>query len=93
LRPEISALGRKAVAVQADVSAAAEVSRMVAEVDNCLGSIDLLVNNAGMAHPRKLKEITEVEWEEVLTVNLKSVFLVIQAAVGGMRTREWGDGS
>jgi 3-oxoacyl-[acyl-carrier protein] reductase len=87
---EIADLGRKAFAVQADVSAAAAVKRMVAAVEAQLGSVDILVNNAGVAHPRKLEEITETEWDEVLTVNLKSVFLVTQAVVGGMRQRTWG---
>lgn len=87
---EITGMGRKSIAAQADVSVAAEVSRMVAEIEARLGGIDILVNNAGIAHPRKLEEITETEWDEVLTVNLKSVFLVTQAAVGGMRQRKWG---
>jgi 3-oxoacyl-[acyl-carrier protein] reductase len=87
---EISGHGRKALAVQVDVSVAADVRRMVAEIEAHLGSIDILVNNAGIAHPRKLEEITEADWNEVLTVNLKSVFLLTQAVVGGMRQRKWG---
>jgi 3-oxoacyl-[acyl-carrier protein] reductase len=87
---EITGMGGKAIAVQADVSIAAEVKRMVAQVEAQLGAIDILVNNAAIAHPRKLEEITEAEWDEVLTVNLKSVFLVTQAVVGGMRQRKWG---
>ncbi|HEX4782774.1 MAG TPA: SDR family NAD(P)-dependent oxidoreductase [Candidatus Sulfotelmatobacter sp.] len=87
---EIKGMRRKAVAVQADVSIASEVKRMVAEVEERVGGIDILVNNAAIAHPRKLEEITEVEWDEVLTVNLKSVFLVTQAVIGVMRQRKWG---
>jgi 3-oxoacyl-[acyl-carrier protein] reductase len=87
---EIIDLGRKALAVQADVSVAAEVKRMAADVETRLRPIDILVNNAGIAHPRKLEEITEAEWDEMLTVNLKSVFLVTQAVAGGMRKRKWG---
>ena len=87
---EITGGGRKAIAVQADVSVAAEVKRMVAEVETKVGGIDILVNNAAIAHPRKFEEITEAAWDEVLTVNLKSVFLVTQAVIGGMRQRKWG---
>lgn len=87
---EIAALGRKAIAVQADVSVADAVKRMVVEVEAQVGGVDILVNNAAIAHPRKLEEITETEWDEVLTVNLKSVFLVTQAVIGGMRQRKWG---
>jgi 3-oxoacyl-[acyl-carrier protein] reductase len=87
---EIIGTGRKAIAIQADVSVSADVTSMVAEIEAHLGGIDILVNNAGIAHPRKLEDITEAEWDEVLTVNLKSVFLVTQAVVGGMRQRQWG---
>ena len=87
---EITRMGRKAIAIQADVSVAADVNRMIAAVEAQLGSIDILVNNAAIAHPRKLEEIAEKEWDEVLTVNLKSVFLVTQAVIGGMRRRKWG---
>ncbi|HTR26346.1 MAG TPA: 3-oxoacyl-ACP reductase family protein [Terriglobales bacterium] len=87
---EIRGMGRKAIAVQADVSVAADVKRMVAEVESLLGGIDILVNNAGIARPRRLEEITESEWDEVLSVNLKSVFLVTQGVVGGMRHKKWG---
>jgi 3-oxoacyl-[acyl-carrier protein] reductase len=83
-------MGRKAIAVRADVSLVTDVKRMVAEVEAHLGGIDILVNNAAIAHPRKLEDITEAEWDEVLTVNLKSVFLVTQAVIGGMRQRKWG---
>jgi 3-oxoacyl-[acyl-carrier protein] reductase len=60
-------IGKKAIAVQADVSVAAAVRRMAAEVEAHLGGVGILVNNAGIAHPRKLEEITEAEWDEVLT--------------------------
>ena len=87
---EIRGMGRKAISVQTDVSVATAVKRMVADVEAQVGGIDILVNNAGIAHPRKLEEITEAEWDAVLTVNLKSVFLVTQAVVGAMRRRKWG---
>jgi len=87
---EITGMGRKTVAVQADVSVSADVKRMVERVEADLGSVDILVNNAGIARPRKLEEITEAEWDEMLAVNLKSVFLVTQAVIGKMRQRKWG---
>ena len=87
---EITSIGSKAVAIQVDVSLAAGVKRMIAEVEDSLGNIDILVNNAAIAHPHKFEEITEEEWDRILTVNLKSVFLVTQAVIGGMRKRKWG---
>ncbi|HEV2401925.1 MAG TPA: 3-oxoacyl-ACP reductase family protein [Candidatus Sulfotelmatobacter sp.] len=87
---EITAIGRKASAVQADVSVSADVKRMIAEIEGSLGMIDILVNNAAIAQPRKFEEISEDDWDRMLSVNLKSVFLVTQAVIGGMRRRKWG---
>jgi len=87
---EVQRLGRRALAVQADVSVSADVRRMVSEVESQLGSVDILVNNAGIAQPRKLEDISEDEWDMVMTVNVKSMFLVTQAVIGGMRKRQWG---
>lgn len=87
---EILALGRRTIAVQADVSLSTDVRRMVNQVERELGPVDVLVNNAGVAVPRKLEDITEAEWDMVLNVNLKSAFLVTQALIPGMRERRWG---
>jgi 3-oxoacyl-[acyl-carrier protein] reductase len=87
---EISRMGGKSLAVQADVSVSADVKRMVTDVEAKLGGVDILVNNAAIARPRKLEDITEGEWDEILAVNLKSVFLVTQAVIAGMRKRGWG---
>ena len=87
---KISALGRRTTSVKADVSVAAEVTRAVEEVESRLGPIDILVNNAGIALPRKLEDITEQEWDDVIAVNLKSVFLLTKAVAVGMRRRQWG---
>jgi 3-oxoacyl-[acyl-carrier protein] reductase len=87
---QIQALGRRALALQADVSQATEVRRMLDQIGSDLGPVDILVNNAGIAVPRRLEEITEAEWDRVLNVNLKSTFLVTQAVIPGMRDRKWG---
>lgn len=87
---EIRALGRSAIAVQADVSKTDEVERMVAEVTETLGTVDILVNNAGITRPQKIEDITENDWDELIEANLKSAFLVTQAVLPAMRTRRWG---
>jgi len=87
---QIKAVGRRALAFKADVSNAREVSRLVETVESGLGGIGILVNNAGISRPQPLTDITEQDWDEVLTVNLKSIFLVTQAVLPGMRTRAWG---
>jgi 3-oxoacyl-[acyl-carrier protein] reductase len=86
LRDEIAALGRRALVIQADVSRAAEVERMIA----ACGPVDILVNNAGIARPQPIADITERDWDELIETNLKSCFLVTQAVLPGMRARQWG---
>jgi len=87
---EIQRVGRRALAIQADVSKAGEVSRLVEQVERGLGGIDILVNNEGISRPQPLTDITEADWDEVFAVNLKSMFLVTQAVLPGMRQRRWG---
>lgn len=87
---EIRNRGGQAIAVQADVSISAQVAEMVRQVEQQLGPVSVLVNNAGIARPQPLDQITEQDWDEVLAVNLKSVFLVTQAVLPGMRAAKWG---
>jgi 3-oxoacyl-[acyl-carrier protein] reductase len=90
VQAKIEALGLRSVAIGADVSIAQEVSRMVEIVQEELGPIGILVNNAGIARSEHIEEITEQSWDEVLTVNLKSQFLVTQAVLPVMRKQRWG---
>jgi 3-oxoacyl-[acyl-carrier protein] reductase len=90
LRAEIELAGGRAIAVRADVAVAAEVSALVAEVEQRLGPVAILVNNAGITRPEPFAEITEQSWDEVLAVNLKSMFLVTQAVLPAMRAAGWG---
>jgi 3-oxoacyl-[acyl-carrier protein] reductase len=82
--------GRRALAIQADVSRAAEVRRLVDAAVAGLGPIDVLVNNAGVARPLPLEEIGAADWDEHIAVNLTSCFLVSQAVIPSMRRRGWG---
>jgi len=90
VRAEAADLGRRCMTVRADVSVAAEVSRMVESIERALGPVAVLVNNAGVVIPRELHEITEADWDETIGVNLKSVFLVTRAALPRMRAARWG---
>lgn len=58
--------GRCCVTVRADVSQASEVSQMVKSVEEGLGPVAILVNNAGIARPKRLEEISEADWDQVL---------------------------
>lgn len=86
----IRKLGRRALAIQADVSRPDQVTKMVAQVEHELGAVNILVNNAGMARQIKLEDIAEADWDEHINVNLKSAFLVTQAVLPQMRARGWG---
>jgi 3-oxoacyl-[acyl-carrier protein] reductase len=76
---EIRSLGRRALAVQADVAHAASVEAMVTAVVDALGPPEVLVNNAGVFPRASFLELQEREWDHVLGVNLKGSFLCAQA--------------
>jgi 3-oxoacyl-[acyl-carrier protein] reductase len=87
---QVEAAGRRALAVQADVADAGAVARMVAAVEEALGPVAILVNNAGISQPKPLEEIDEGDWDTTIDVNLKSAFLCTQAVLPGMRAARWG---
>jgi 3-oxoacyl-[acyl-carrier protein] reductase len=87
---QIRQLERRCINIQADVSAASDVESLIRSSEERLGSIDILVNNAGISRPQSIEEVAELDWDEVLTANLKSCFLVTQAVLSGMRARQWG---
>jgi len=87
---QIASLNRRAIIARADVSAADEVDALVRTVEEELGGVDILVNNAGIGLRQPFDQIGEEEWDEVLAVNLKSVFLVTRLVLPHMRARRWG---
>jgi 3-oxoacyl-[acyl-carrier protein] reductase len=86
----ILASGRRALAVGADVSDSDAIVRMMGRIEAELGTVDVLVNNAGIAIIRGVDDLTEDEFDLTLAVNLKSVFLCTQAVLPGMRALRWG---
>ena len=86
----IRASGRRAVSLQADVSSSAAVTAMITRVQTELGPVGILVNNAGIARPQPIDQISEQDWDELIDVNLKSAFLVTQAVLPEMRRSRWG---
>jgi glucose 1-dehydrogenase len=77
----IRKLGRRAVAVQGDISKVADTQRMVAESVKALGGLDILVNNAGVERHASFWEVTEADYDLVLDINLKGAFFTTQAFV------------
>jgi 3-oxoacyl-[acyl-carrier protein] reductase len=86
----IEQLGRRAIVHRADVSDAAQVRAMVHAAVAGFGRVDILVNNAGITLVKSPLETGEAEWDRVLAVNLKSVFLCSQAVAEGMIARGGG---
>jgi len=82
--------GRRAIAVGADVSSREAVETMVRRVEAELGSIDVLINNAGVATVRGLDDLTEDDFDRTIAINLKSTFLCTSAVLPGMRASRWG---
>ena len=88
---KIEAQGGKALCFQTDVSDEAQVNSMVAETIKGLGTVDILVNNVGIAGPTKAAwELTLDEWNKVLDVNLGSTFLCTKAVVPEMIRKKHG---
>ena len=86
----IRALGRRTLVAKGDVSRSADVTALVTAVDAGLGPVDVLVNNAGRVAFEGIDQMSEASWNEIIRVNLSSVFLMTQAVLPGMRARKWG---
>lgn len=87
---EIRAMNRQSLAILADVSLAEDVTRLVETTVSTFGKVDILVNNAGIARDHLLLRMTDEEWDKVLSVNLKSVFLCTRAVLRHMIRQRWG---
>ena len=81
---EIEAQGQTALAFRCDVSKKSDVSKLIAQTVKKFGQLDILVNNAGIFPFVEFGKMTEADWDKVLDVNLKSIFLCSQAAAATM---------
>jgi len=87
---EIRKLGRDSLAMKVDVSQAGDVKRMVAAVMDRFGKIDILINNAGIGQSVRAEDMTEEDWDRLMGINLKSVFLCSQMVGREMIKRKKG---
>lgn len=87
---EIKAKGVDSFAIQANVADADEVKAMIKEVVSQFGSLDVLVNNAGITRDNLLMRMKEQEWDDVIDTNLKGVFNCIQKATPQMLRQRSG---
>ncbi len=87
----IEGIGHKTLALQADVSIAAEVNAAVSKVLSTFHRVDILVNNAGIAgRTLPLTDLEEADWDAVIGVNLKGVFLCCKAVIHAMIAQDYG---
>jgi 3-oxoacyl-[acyl-carrier protein] reductase/pteridine reductase len=87
---EITGLGRRSIAVRADVTMRKEVAGMFDRTLREFGGLDILVNNAGAFFPARFEELTDEQWDGILDSNLKSQFLCSQAAAPIMKRKGRG---
>src|SRR5262249_38887489 len=67
-----------------------EIAAMVKSAETTFGSVDVLVNNAGIQHLAPIEEFPIEKWDQIIAINLCAAFHAIRAAVPGMKTRRWG---
>jgi 3-oxoacyl-[acyl-carrier protein] reductase len=87
---EIRALGRKCLYVACNVADAEQVDAMAARVSAEMGTVQILVNNAGITKDNLLIRMQPAEWDAVLSVNLRGTFLCTKAFARGMMKERWG---
>ena len=87
---EIQKLGRKAVALKADVAGYQAARAMIDEAVRELGRVDILVNNAGVSRPAMLLKMDEETWDQVVDIHLKGTFNCTQAAANYMKEKNYG---
>lgn len=88
VRDEVETLGHRVIAIQADLGKAAPIQPLVAKALAEAGKIDILVNNAGIIRRADFPDFTEADWDDVMNVNLKAMFLLSQAVVIQMLSRQ-----
>lgn len=87
---EVVALGRRSLAIGADVSDGGAVDDMFAATVATLGTLDILINNAGIGQRLLAEDMSEADWRRVIDVNLTGVFLCAKAAIRVMKPRRRG---
>ncbi|MEG0258100.1 MAG: SDR family NAD(P)-dependent oxidoreductase [Christensenella sp.] len=82
--------GFSAQAVQVNVKSVSDVQSMVKQTAAAFGGVDILINNAGILHTTPIEDITEEEWDNIVDINLKSVFFATQAVLPYMKEKHYG---
>src|SRR6187431_400506 len=80
----------KALYSPADMTKPAEIAEMIKTAEKSFGSVDVLVNNAGIQHVSPIEDFPIEKWDQIIAINMSSAFHAIRAAVPGMKKRKWG---
>jgi 3-hydroxybutyrate dehydrogenase len=80
----------KAIYSPADMARPSDIFDLIAQAEGAFGSVDVLVNNAGIQHVSPVEEFSPEKWDAVIAINLSAAFHAIRAAVPGMKKRGWG---
>ncbi|MBX9758129.1 MAG: 3-hydroxybutyrate dehydrogenase [Beijerinckiaceae bacterium] len=85
-----SEFGVRCIYNPADMMKPAEIAAMVADTEAAFGSLDVLVNNAGIQFVSPIEDFPLDKWDQIIAINMSSAFHAIRAAVPGMKQRKWG---
>ncbi len=87
---QVKAMGIEAMHITVDLSDVNAIVNMVGQIVDRYGRIDILVNNAGILHSTSIEDVTEEEWDQILNINLKSVFFISQQVYKHMKLKRFG---
>jgi NAD(P)-dependent dehydrogenase (short-subunit alcohol dehydrogenase family) len=87
---ECEKAGVKTLVIKADVSEADEAQSLVKAAEEAFGKVDILINNAGINRDKTIQRMSVDEWDDVIETDLSSIFYTTNAALGGMRERNYG---
>jgi 3-hydroxybutyrate dehydrogenase len=82
--------GVKAAYSPADMTKPDDIAAMIADTEKMFGSVDVLVNNAGIQYVSPIEDFPIEKWNQIIAINLSAAFLAMRAAVPGMKKRKWG---
>jgi 3-hydroxybutyrate dehydrogenase len=85
-----SEFGVKAIYSAADMTKPDEIAGMIKQAESELGSVGILVNNAGIQFVSPIEDFPREKWDQIIAINLSSAFHAMHAAIPGMKARKWG---
>jgi len=90
VKGEVESLGRKCLVFEVDVTKMDQVENMISKILDNFKKVDILINNAGITRDGLLVRMSEIDWDAVISVNLKGVFNCTKAVVKPMMKQRWG---